>query len=52
MVPKNPKYIVIMIGTNDAISKTADEMVPEIKELKLFIEENLPDFDIIISCPI
>ena len=43
MVPKNPKYIVIMIGTNDAISKTADEMVSEIKDLKLFIEEIFPD---------
>ena len=52
MVPKNLKYIVIMIGTNDAISKTADEMVSETKDLKLFIEEILPDCDIITSCPI
>ena len=50
MVPKNPRYIIIMIGTNDAINKTADEMISEIKDLKVFIEEILPDCDVIISC--
>ena len=50
MGPKNPRYIIIMIGTNDAINKTAGEMISEIKDLKVFIEEILSDCDVIISC--
>ena len=38
LIPKNPKYIVIMIGTNDARNKTANEIMLEIKDLSYFIE--------------
>ena len=41
-----------MIGTNDATSKNADEILSEIKDLKVFIEEMLPGSDIVISCPL
>ena len=51
LIPKNPKYIVIMIGTNDARNKTANEIMLEIKDLKLFIGEILPESEFIISCP-
>ena len=35
MGPKNPRYIIIMIWTNDAINKTADGMISKIKDLYL-----------------
>ena len=51
LVEKSPTYIVLMIGTNDSHTKNADEIINEVKELKLFIEELLPKTKIIISCP-
>ena len=40
-----------MAGTNDSIVKSADEILDEILQLKLFIEETLPECEVIISCP-
>ena len=40
-----------MIGTNDATTKNADEILNEIKDLKLYIEELLPESRVILSCP-
>ena len=51
LVEKSPTYIVLMIGTNDSHTKNADEIINEVKDLKLFIEELLPKTKIIISCP-
>ena len=51
LVDKSPTYIVLMIGTNDSYTKNADEIINEVKDLKLFIEELLPASKIIISCP-
>ena len=38
-----------MIGTNDASTKSADKIVDEILDVKLYIEGLLPLF--VISCP-
>ena len=40
-----------MIGTNDASTKSADKIVDEILDVKLYIEGLLPDSLVVISCP-
>ena len=37
LIEKRP-YIILMIGTNDASTKSADKIVDEILDLKLYIE--------------
>ena len=41
-----------MIDTNDATTKSADKIVDEILDLKLYIEGLLPETLVVISCPI
>ena len=49
---KNPDIIVSHVGTNDAVDKTSDSIVDNILKLKHYMELQLPDTEIIISCPI
>ena len=52
LLKKNPSNIIIHIGSNDSVHKTADEILNEIENLISFIKEILPDVKIYHSCPI
>ena len=52
LLKKNPANIILHIGSNDAPSKSADEIAIEIENLKSFIQNILPDVKLYISCPI
>ena len=52
LLKKNPTNIILHIGSNDAPSKSADEIAIEIENLKIFIQNILPDVKLYISCPI
>ena len=52
LLKKKPDVIFLHVGTNDAVKKTSDNIIDDILKLKHFIELQLPDTKIIISCPI
>ena len=52
LLKKKPDVIFLHVGTNDAVKKTSDIIIDDISRLKHFIELQLPDTKIIISCPI
>ena len=52
LLKKNPSTIIIHIGSNDSVHKTANEILNEIENLISFIKEILPDVKIYHSCPI
>ena len=47
-----PKCILLHVATNDATSKSADEMVNETLQLNKFCIEIIPDIHVIVSLPI
>lgn len=51
LIQKRPSSIILHVGTNDAREKSADVLLDELLELKLFISKQLPDTKIIISQP-
>lgn len=51
LLRKQPKYIILHIGGNDAPLKSADEILVELLQLKSFITENLPECIIYLSQP-
>ena len=51
LLEKKPSYIVIMAGTNDAITKTSEVILVELLQLKSFIESALLGCKGAISCP-
>ena len=52
LLKKNPTNIILHIGSNDAVNKTADEISIEIETLKHHIEEILPTVRLFISRPV
>ena len=52
LLKKNPSNIILHIGSNDSIHKTANEIFKEIENLNSFIKEIIPDVNIYYSCPI
>ena len=52
MIRKQPKYIIIHAGTNDAVKFTSRDILNKLLQLKSFIQEKLPDAEITISTPI
>lgn len=52
LLKKKPAYIILHIGSNDSINKTADQIADEMKNLKRFIEATLPSVKIFVSCPV
>ena len=52
LLMKQPKRIILHIGTNDAPFLTPENMFKEFKELQDFILKFLPDVKLIFSTPI
>ena len=52
LLKKKPDNIILHIGTNDSISKSAKEIMAEIINLVEFIECVLPTVNLSISCPV
>ena len=52
LLKKNPTNIILHIGSNDAVNKTADEISIEIENLKHHIEEILPNVRAFLSRPV
>ena len=46
-----PTYVILMAGTNDATAKHSEIILVEILKLKSFIENELPECKVFISCP-
>ena len=51
LVKKRPSNIILHIGSNDAIDKTADQILKEILDLKANILLILPTVRVYLSCP-
>ena len=51
LLEKNPTFMILMVGTNDATHKNAVQIIAEILKLKEHIEAMLPSCSVIISCP-
>ena len=45
---KQPKYLIIHAGTNYAVKFTSRDILYKLLKLKSFIQEKLPDAEIII----
>ena len=52
LLKKEPKVIILHIGTNDAVTKTSDTILDDILKLKFHIESQLIGVEVVISCPI
>ncbi len=52
LLRKKPTYIILHVGSNDAISKSSRNIYTEIVNLKGYIEDCLPASKVIISCPV
>ena len=51
LLRKEPANVIIHCGTNDALYNSGEEIVGELMQLKMFIEANLPNSNVIISFP-
>ena len=51
-IKKKPTNIILHISSNDSTQKSADKIIEEIKNLKLYIESVLPKVRLYLSCPI
>ena len=52
LLRKLPDYIILHIGTNDAVNNTSREILDKILKLKTYIQKKLPKCQITISTPI
>ena len=52
LLKKKPSYIIIHIGTNDAVDKSAKDIFDELVNLKDYINQVLPNTKVYLSCPI
>ena len=51
VIKRNPKYVLLHIGTNDCVGKTSDEVLRELVKLHDYIETAIHDCTVIISMP-
>ena len=51
IIRKQPKYLSIHAGTNDAAKFTSRDVLNKLLQLKSFILEKLPDAEVTISTP-
>ena len=52
LLKKKPSNIILHIGSNDSLDKTAQEIATEIIYLKAYIESAVPGINIFWSCPV
>ena len=51
IIRKKPSHLIIHAGTNDAKRFTSREILDQLRTLKKFISEQVPDYKVIISTP-
>ena len=51
VLKKKPSSVIIVAGTNDALSKSADDIFDKLIDLKKYIENELPGCLVYISSP-
>ena len=51
IIEKEPDYIILHIGTNDAVTSEPQQIVDDLLALKLFVKEKLKNCKVIISLP-
>ena len=51
LLQKKPSQIILMVGSNDSISKSSEEILTELLALKKWILETLPGVNLTIACP-
>ena len=51
LLKKKPSNVILHIGSNDAPTKSADEIAKEIYDLKMYIEGTIPKVKVFLSCP-
>ena len=52
LLKKEPDYVILHVGTYDAVTKSSDKILNELLDLKAHIERILPKATIILSQPI
>ena len=52
LLEKNPDYVILHVGTNDAVDHQANDIISKIFKLKEFIQLKAPIYKVIISTPI
>ena len=52
LLEKMPDYVILHVGTNDAIDYEANDIVKKILQVKEFIKLRVPNCKVIISKPI
>ena len=51
LLKKNPKYVILHVGTNDTVNNSTEEILNKILQLKNYVEKALPESVVIISHP-
>ena len=51
LLEKRPTRIILMVGTNDAVEKSSEEILTELLSLKKWIRDKLPGINLTLSCP-
>ena len=51
IIEKEPDYIILHVGTNDAITSSPQQIVDDLLALKLFVKEKLKNCEVILSLP-
>ena len=49
LLRKKPSVLILHVGTNDAVTKTSDEILNEILDLKKHVENAVPGIHVVIS---
>ena len=52
LLKRRPANIILHIGSNDSTTKTSDEIILEIENLKQYIKKRLPNVNLFLSCPV
>ena len=52
LLEKNPDYVILHVGTNDAVDHQSSDIISKIFKLKEFIQLKVPNCKVIISTPI
>ena len=51
VIPLNPKYLLLHVGTNNCTNNTSDDVLKKLKSLKEYIEKVLPSCKVCLSLP-
>ena len=52
LLKKIPTNVILHIGSNDSVDKSANQIYSEIVNLKSYIKKVLPKVNVILSCPV